>query len=205
MVCPSVGFSLYPTRNHQSHRSSRHYSYPRAGGEHPDRLVHALDQDVCHLAGGDPAAVRKTGITARTLISWGFMDLTRFSRRSALRLLATAPAILQASARSQSNQSSRTMYLALNSVLVSGRVPWPAFPKLAAKVGFPGCDVMLKPAMQAGVAATNNLYSSLKLRPGAIDFPVEFRKDEATFKAGLPNLEQAAPFAKDIDCPRMVT
>lgn len=129
------------------------------------------------------------------------MDLTRFSRRSALRLLATAPSILQLVAQ----PDSRSMFLALNNVLVSGRVPWPAFPRLAAKVGFPGCDVMLKPAMQEGVAATNKLYSSLKLRPAAIDFPVEFRKDEATFKAGLPYLEKAAPFAKSIDCPRMVT
>lgn len=97
------------------------------------------------------------------------------------------------------------MYLALNSVLVSGRVPWSGFPQLAAKVGFPGCDVMLKPAMKEGVAATNKVYADLKLKTGAIDFPVEFRKDEATFKASLPQLEQAAPFAKAIHCPRMVT
>ena len=135
------------------------------------------------------------------------MDLTRFTRRSALGLLAAAPGLLKASAQraESSPHSSRTMFLALNSVLVSGRVPWPDFPRLAAQVGFPGCDVMLGPAMKEGVEATNKLYADLKLRPGAIDFPVEFRKDEATFKASLPKLEQSAPFAKAIGCPRMVT
>lgn len=64
---------------------------------------------------------------------------------------------------------------------------------------------MLKPAMKEGVAATNKVYADLNLKTGAIDFPVEFRKDEATFKASLPQLEQAAPFAKAIHCPRMVT
>ncbi len=135
------------------------------------------------------------------------MDLTQFTRRSALRLLAAAPGLLSASAQqtTSSTQPSRSMFLALNSVLVSGRVPWPNFPRLAAQVGFPGCDVMLQPAMKDGIAATNSLFAGLKLRPAAIDFPVEFRKDEATFKASLPQLEQAAPFAKAIGCPRMVT
>lgn len=97
------------------------------------------------------------------------------------------------------------MFLALNSVLVSGRVPWQQFPELAAKVGYPGTDIMLKPAMNAGVDPTNRLLRKLKLRPAAINFPVEFRKDEATFKAGLEGLEVSAPFAAAIHCPRMVT
>lgn len=108
------------------------------------------------------------------------------------------PALLKAA-------SDRNMFLALNSVLVSGRVGWPQFPELAAKVGFPGTDVMLKPAMKAGVQATNRLLRKLNLRPAAINFPVEFRKDEAAFKAGLQDLEASAPFAAAIDCPRMVT
>ena len=97
------------------------------------------------------------------------------------------------------------MFLALNSVLLGGRVPWPEFPKLAAKVGYPGVDVMLKPAMQAGVKATRELLSELHLKPAAIDLPVEFRKDDAAFKQTLAGLEDSAPFAAAIDCPRMVT
>ncbi|MBV8550300.1 MAG: hypothetical protein JOY54_03290 [Acidobacteriaceae bacterium] len=101
--------------------------------------------------------------------------------------------------------SERHMFLALNSVLVSGRVAWPDFARLAAKVGFPGTDVMLGPAMKAGADDTNRLLSGLKLRPAAIDFPVEFRKDDATFQAGLEKLPAAAEFAAAIQCPRMVT
>ncbi len=97
------------------------------------------------------------------------------------------------------------MFLALNSVLVSGRVPWPEFPRLAAKTGFPGTDIMLEPAMKAGVSATNDLLRQLKLRPAAIDFPVEFRKDDAAFQTGLGKLSAQAQFAAAINCPRMVT
>ena len=34
---------------------------------------------------------------------------------------------------------------------------------------------------------------------------MEFRKDDAAFRAGLPRLEEAAPFAAAIGCPRMMT
>jgi sugar phosphate isomerase/epimerase len=98
-----------------------------------------------------------------------------------------------------------TMFLSLNSVLVQGRVPWPDFARLAAKTGFPGTDVMMRPAMQDGAAATHDLLANLKLRPAILDFPVEFRKDDATFQASLAQLDTAAQFAAAIRCPRMMT
>jgi sugar phosphate isomerase/epimerase len=97
------------------------------------------------------------------------------------------------------------MFLSLNSVLLSGRVHWPEFPRLAEQVGFPGTDVMLKPAMQAGAKATKDLLAGLKVKPAVIDFPVEFRKDEDTYKASLATLGEAAQFAAAIGCPRMIT
>jgi sugar phosphate isomerase/epimerase len=97
------------------------------------------------------------------------------------------------------------MYLSLNSVLISGRVKWPDFAKLAAQVGFPGTDVALAPAMKEGVSATNQLLADLKIKPAVLDFPVEFRKDETTFKTSLEKLDAAAQFAKAIGCPRMIT
>jgi sugar phosphate isomerase/epimerase len=97
------------------------------------------------------------------------------------------------------------MFLSLNGVLISYRVPWPDFARLAAKTGFPGTDVMLKPAMDAGAEATNSLLKSLNVRPAVFDFPVEFRKDNATFETGLAQLDGQAQFAAAIDCPRMVT
>jgi sugar phosphate isomerase/epimerase len=120
------------------------------------------------------------------------------SRRSFCKLLAAAPL-----SRSLANQ--RNMFLSLNSVLLQGRVPWPDFARLAAKVGFPGTDIMLSPAIQAGVSATNELLASLKIRPAVIDFPVEFRKDDATFNASVAQLDAAAQFAAAIHCPRMIT
>jgi sugar phosphate isomerase/epimerase len=99
----------------------------------------------------------------------------------------------------------RRMFLALNSVLIDNRVHWPDFARLAAKVGFPGTDVMLDAAMQAGEAATNDLLAQLNVKPAAINFPLEFRKDDATFQAGLAKLSSQARFAAAIHCPRMVT
>ena len=44
------------------------------------------------------------------------------------------------------------MYVALNSMLtVGGKLSWPEFARLAAKIGYGGAEVMLDPAMQDGV------------------------------------------------------
>lgn len=97
------------------------------------------------------------------------------------------------------------MYLSLNSVLIGGRVPWPEFARLAAKVGYPGTDVDLGAAMKAGLAPTRALLSELKIKPAAVNFPVEFRKDDATFRKDLEKLGDQASFSAAIGCPRMIT
>jgi sugar phosphate isomerase/epimerase len=97
------------------------------------------------------------------------------------------------------------MYLALNSVLVDGRVPWPDFAKLASTTGYLGVDLMLAAARKQGLEPTRKLLADLHVAPAVADLPVEFRKDDATFKAGLPELEEAAPFIAALNCPRMIT
>jgi sugar phosphate isomerase/epimerase len=97
------------------------------------------------------------------------------------------------------------MYLSLNSTLVSGRVPWPDFARLAARVGFKGVDVPLGAAMKQGHDSNRKLLQELNIRPAVTDFPVDFRKDDAAFRATLPALEEGAPFAAAIGCPRMMT
>ena len=97
------------------------------------------------------------------------------------------------------------MYLSLNSQLTTGRVGWPDFARLAAKVGYRGTDVMLGSAFREGVTKTRMLLEQLQVRPAIIDFPVEFRKDEATFAESLKQLADAASFAAAIGCPRMMT
>ncbi len=97
------------------------------------------------------------------------------------------------------------MYLSLNPMLVAGRAPWPEFARLAAKVGYPGVDVNLSAAMKQGLPATRALFEELKIRPGAIDLPVEFRKDDTAFRRDLARRGDAASFSAAIGCPRMVT
>jgi sugar phosphate isomerase/epimerase len=120
------------------------------------------------------------------------------TRRNLCKLLAAAAPI------SLSRAATGGMFPALNSVLISGRVPWPDFARLAAKVGFPGTDVSLKAAMSEGAPATVQLLSGLNLRPAVLDFPVDFHTDEK-FLASIGSLEPAAQFAAAIGCPRMVT
>jgi hypothetical protein len=79
------------------------------------------------------------------------------SRRSLGKLLVAAPLVRAFAAE-------RNMFLSLNSVLLQGRVHWPDFARLAAQIGFPGTDIMLRPAIEAGVSATNNLLAGLKIR-----------------------------------------
>ena len=97
------------------------------------------------------------------------------------------------------------MYLSLNAVPIRGKPAWPEFARLASRTGFIGVDVMLDAAMAEGVAKTRAMLAELKLKPAFVNLPVEFRKDDDTFKTSLPKLEDAAPFAAAIGCPRMMT
>lgn len=127
-----------------------------------------------------------------------------FTRRRALESLALA-ASLARDALTRGLSSGDGMYLSLNSTLLSDRVPWPEFARMAARVGFPGTDVMLETAMKAGVDSTKQLLAELNIKPAILNFPVEFRKDDAAFRKSLANLQDAARFAAGIDCPRMIT
>jgi sugar phosphate isomerase/epimerase len=96
------------------------------------------------------------------------------------------------------------MYVALNGTLVAGRVEWPEFAHIAHKVGFPGVDLLGR-AIDLGVQSTRTLLADLKLKPAVLGLPVEFRKDDQTFRAGLEKVETAARFAGAIGCPRITT
>lgn len=125
------------------------------------------------------------------------------TRRGALKSLAATLLVRNALGRRFS--SGRGMYLSLNSTLLSDRVPWPEFARLAARVGFPGTDVMLDAAMKAGARETKQLLQELKIKPAILNFPVEFRKDDAAFRTSLSKLDEAGRFAAGIGCPRMIT
>jgi sugar phosphate isomerase/epimerase len=98
------------------------------------------------------------------------------------------------------------MYISLNGTLVAGgQLSWTEFAELAARVGYAAVDVNLGAAMRDGVEATRSLLARLKLRPGIVGLPVDFRQDEAVFQQGLAKLDEAARFACAIGCPRMAT
>jgi len=64
---------------------------------------------------------------------------------------------------------------------------------------------MLGAAMADGVERTQAMLAELHLRPSFANLPVEFRKDDAAFRAGLLKLEDAASFCSAIRCPRLMT
>ena len=64
---------------------------------------------------------------------------------------------------------------------------------------------MLGPAMTQGAETTSTLLRKLSIRPAVLDFPVNFRKDDATFEKSVADLDKAAQFAAAIGCPRMMT
>ena len=57
-------------------------------------------------------------------------------------------------------------------------------------------DVARDAALKEGAPATRALLEQLRIRPAVLGFPVEFRKDDATFQKDLEQLDDAAQFAK---------
>lgn len=98
------------------------------------------------------------------------------------------------------------MYVALNGTLTrGGKLSWPEFAQLAAKVGYPGTDVNLGRAMKMGLNECRSMLYDLKLKPAVVGMPVDFRKDDAIFEDGLKKLPEACQFSVDLGCPRMST
>jgi sugar phosphate isomerase/epimerase len=97
------------------------------------------------------------------------------------------------------------VYLSLNPTLTAGRVGWPELARLAARVGFPAVDLDLGAAMRQGLPATHSLFDELKITPAAAGLPVEFRKDDDSFRRDLSKLDTAASFVAALGCPRMIT
>lgn len=96
------------------------------------------------------------------------------------------------------------MFVSLNSSLTRG-MPWLEFARLAAATGYPGVDVDLKGAHEQGVDATRALLRELKLKPGVINFPVNWTGADEAYRDGMAKLPDATAFAEAIECPRMIT
>ncbi len=93
----------------------------------------------------------------------------------------------------------------LNSATAGGGSSLEQFVALAARHGFSGVDISIEPAHQLGLPTAAALFESQGIFPATFDLPVEWRRDEATFRAGLETLPGLAKFAQDLDCVRCVT
>lgn len=98
-----------------------------------------------------------------------------------------------------------TMFVSLNGSLTR-QMPWPDFARLAARLGYGGVDVNLGAARKEGAAATRALLSELKIKPGILSLPVRIGvAEDAAFQEDMKGLGDAAAFAAEIGCPRMMT
>ena len=97
------------------------------------------------------------------------------------------------------------MYVSLNGSLTGGKVAWPEFARLAARVGYGGVDVNLGAATKEGLDATRALFAEVRIKASNTSLPVAYSRDEETFSNGMKGLDDAAKFAAAIDCPRFLT
>jgi sugar phosphate isomerase/epimerase len=100
--------------------------------------------------------------------------------------------------------ASSGMYVSLSGALFNGRLRWPTLARFAAKVGYPGTDFMLAPAMKVGLAATRALLKELNLKPAVTNLPTSVTGNEASFQETLPQLDEAAKFSAAVGCTRMI-
>jgi sugar phosphate isomerase/epimerase len=97
------------------------------------------------------------------------------------------------------------MFIALNTSLVGGKVQWPEFARLAAKVGYGGADLNLSAAQKDGLDATKALLADLKLKLSFTNLPVNAtRGDKNPFKQGMETFEDQVKFAAAVGCRRMM-
>ncbi len=101
------------------------------------------------------------------------------------------------------------MKIALCPVTAGAGLPWPEHVALAARTGYDAVEVDLGAVKQMvdgdGITAVADFFASHNVAPGCCGLPVEFRKDDATFEAGLKGLGEYARLAAELGCPRMAT
>ena len=96
------------------------------------------------------------------------------------------------------------MFVSLNSSLTR-QMEWKDFVPLAARLGYGGVDVSLGPARKEGSESTRAFLSGLKIKPGITSFPVRYANaDDSLYQEDFKQLGDAAKFAADIGCPRMM-
>ncbi|HYW41736.1 MAG TPA: sugar phosphate isomerase/epimerase family protein [Bryobacteraceae bacterium] len=126
----------------------------------------------------------------------------RINRRGFVRSVAGCGAVARLANNAMG--AGTGMFVALNTSLTGGKVQWPEFARLAARVGYGGVDLNLGAAMKEGVDATRALLADLKLRLSFCNLPGAPTRDEDAFRKGMDVLEDAAKFASAVGCDRMM-
>ena len=127
---------------------------------------------------------------------------TALDRRDFLKSAMFAGAASAAFSRTRA--AADGMFVSLNSSLTR-QMEWRDFAQLASRLGYGGADVNLGAARKDGAASTRGLLEGSKIRPGVASLPVRYTNaDESVFLGELAQLEEAAKFAAEIGCPRMM-
>lgn len=96
------------------------------------------------------------------------------------------------------------MYPTLSPGMIGAELPFEECARLAAEVGFKGIAVNLAAAAEDADGVRRVLEVN-KLSPAAWGLPVEFRRDDDTFRKGLSGLPEVAKTAKVIGALRCAT
>lgn len=101
------------------------------------------------------------------------------------------------------------MFANLNAAAIGVRASLPQTLEYARAHGFGGIDFSITEAAELaktrGVDHVKDLFAQAGVRPGAFGLPVEFRRDEATWREGLDVLPGLAELAVALGCHRTAT
>jgi len=97
------------------------------------------------------------------------------------------------------------LYRALSAGAIGVKVPFQEAVRLAAAYRFEGIDVGMGPIEELGLEAVRQMLAKNHLLPALTGIPVEFRKDEATFEAGMERLPAFCQTMAALGCTRVAT
>ncbi|MFN8446607.1 MAG: sugar phosphate isomerase/epimerase family protein [Caldilineaceae bacterium] len=101
------------------------------------------------------------------------------------------------------------MYRNLNTGAIGVKATLPQAVQLASAHGFAGIDFSIEEAQtianEHGLDHLRGLFNNAGIKPGSFGFPVDFRRDDATWRTGLDKLAAQAALAVDLGCLRTAT
>ncbi len=97
------------------------------------------------------------------------------------------------------------MIASLSSVTAGGDLALPQQVALCARHGFAGLEISIESAREMGIDDARALFQYSDVAPVAFGLPVEWRRDEETFRHGLAKLPMLARLAADLGVSRCTT